>query len=103
MSISAWRQIQRENYTDWKKLLSDLELSQDESIVLEKSKFPLNVPKRLVQKMAKGNWDDPLLLQFLPTQEELKASPLFILDPVADGNARKTPKLLHKYHGRALL
>ena len=103
MGISAWRQLQKENYTDWKKLLSDLDLSQDESIVLEKSKFPLNVPKRLVQKMAKGNWDDPLLLQFLPTQEELKASPLFVLDPVADGNARKTPKLLHKYHGRALL
>ena len=103
MSISTWRQIQRENYTDWKKLLSDLELSQDKSIVLEKSKFTLNIPKRIVEKMVKGNWSDPLLLQFLPTQEELKTSSLFILDPVADGNARKTPKLLHKYHGRALL
>ena len=53
--------------------------------------------------MAKGNWEDPLLCQFLPTLEELKVSPLFVLDPVADGNARKKPKLLHKYNGRALL
>lgn len=105
MGISTWRQIQRENFTDWKKLLSNLELSQEATapIVLQRSKFPLNVPKRIVQKMIKGNWDDPLLCQFLPTLEELKTSPLFVLDPVADGNSRKKPKLLHKYNGRALL
>lgn len=105
MSVSVWRQVQRENFTDWKKLLSELNLSQDNArrIVLERSKFPLNVPKRIVQKMSKGNWEDPLLRQFLPTLEEQNTSPLFVLDPVADGNARKAPKLLHKYQGRALL
>jgi EF-P beta-lysylation protein EpmB len=53
--------------------------------------------------VEKGNWSDPILRQFLPTQEELKADPLFVLDPVADGPSRKGPKLLQKYHGRALL
>lgn len=105
MSIPLWRQIQRENFTDWKKLLVFLQLDPDssESVLLPQSKFPLNVPKRLAKKIAKGNWEDPVLLQFLPTVQELKSSPLFVLDPVADGAFRKKPKLLHKYHGRALL
>ena len=104
-SVPLWRQIQRENFTDWKKLTAFLELSleQAEQILLKSAKFPLNVPKRLVEKIAKGNWEDPVLLQFLPTLKELEPSALFVLDPVADGNFRKKPKLLHKYHGRALL
>jgi lysine 2,3-aminomutase len=105
MSIPLWRQIQRENFTDWKKLLAFLQLDPIDAkpIVLERSKFPLNLPQRLAQKIAKANWKDPLLLQFLPTLEELKPAPLFVLDPVADGTFRKKPKLLHKYQGRALL
>jgi EF-P beta-lysylation protein EpmB len=105
MSIPLWRQIQRDNFTDWKELLAFLQLDSTDAagVVLPHSKFPLNIPKRLVQKIAKGNWKDPLLLQFLPTQRELEVSPLFVLDPVGDGVSRKKPKLLHKYHGRALL
>ncbi len=105
MANLLWRQIQRENFTDWKKLLTFLQLDETdaESIILTRSQFSLNVPKRLVQKISKGKWEDPILRQFLPTLEELKPSPLFVLDPVADGASRKKPKLLHKYHGRALL
>lgn len=105
MTNLLWRQIQRENFTDWKKLITFLQLdeTQAESIVLKRSQFPLNLPKRLVQKVSQGKWNDPVLRQFLPTLEELKPSPLFVLDPVADGASRKKPKLLHKYHGRALL
>ena len=100
-----WRQIQRENFTDWEKLLSFLELdcldAQDR--IVAKPSFPLNLPCRLAEKIRKGTWDDPILRQFLPLREELKANPLFVMDPVADGDARKRPKLLHKYRGRALL
>lgn len=105
MNISLWRQIQRDNFTDWKKLLAFLQLDEIEAqqILLKNSKFSLNIPLRLAQKIAKNNWKDPILLQFLPTLEESKSSPLFVLDPVADGASRKKPKLLHKYHGRALL
>lgn len=100
-----WRQIQRENFTDWKKLLTFLnfDLSAAEAVVLPHTKFPLNLPLRLAQKIEQGNWQDPILRQFLPTVEELNNSPLFIKDPVADGCSRATPKLLHKYRGRALL
>lgn len=105
MSIALWRQIQRENFTDWKELLTflQLDLSTAEAIVSHKSKFSLNLPRRLAQKITKSHWEDPVLLQFLPTLRELEASPLFVIDAVADGASRRTPKLLHKYHGRALL
>ncbi len=105
MSILLWRQIQRENFTDWKKLLTylELDLTAAESIVLQSSKFPLNIPKRLAQKIDRGNWEDPILCQFLPTLKEQEPSPLFVLNPIGDEESRKTSKLLHKYHGRALL
>lgn len=104
-NVPLWRQIQRKNFTEWKKLLTflGLDLSASESVILPNSKFSLNLPVRLAEKIERGNWRDPILRQFLPTLEELKTSSLFVLDPVADGCARATPKLLHKYHGRALL
>lgn len=100
----SWRAIQKRNFTDWKRLLAFLELNaRDDHPVLATSHFSLNLPERLAHKIEKGRWDDPLLLQFLPTVHELKRDPLFVLDPVSDKDASKTPKLLHKYQGRALL
>jgi EF-P beta-lysylation protein EpmB len=104
VNTPLWRQIQRNNFTDWKKLLSFLNFdSQAEHNILPNSKFSLNLPMRLAEKIEKGRWDDPILRQFAPTPQELEVSPLFVLDPVADGSFRSKPKLLHKYHGRALL
>ena len=102
--IPFWKKIQRNNFTDWKKLFSFLEIGIDEkqSQVLPFSKFPLNLPRRLAEKIQKGHWNDPILRQFIPTKQELEPSPLFVLDPVSDHSFQSTPKLLHKYHGRAL-
>lgn len=74
-----------------------------ERSIVPKSHFPLNLPRRLAEKMEKGRLDDPLLRQFLPLVEEEVQNPLFVADPIADNAFRKSPKLLHKYHGRALL
>ncbi len=101
---SNWRQIQRLNFTDWKRLLDYLHLNKDDhSPLLAEPKFALNLPERIAKKIEKGNWQDPLLLQFLPTIKELDRDPAFSMDPVQDMQIRKTPKLLQKYHGRALL
>ena len=99
-----WRQIQKQNFTDWKKLAAFLELQeiQQESI-LKSSHFPLNLPLRLAQKISKGTLDDPLLRQFLPTIDETKHLPNFVADPVGDNLSRRESKLLHKYEGRVLL
>ena len=104
LTIPMWRKIQRDNFTDWKKLFSFLDFDGSKADqVLTDSKFPLNLPRRLAEKIEKGNWNDPILRQFLPTIEERVQSPLFVLDPIADTSFRSKPKLLYKYHGRALL
>ena len=97
--MHKWRQIQKENFTSWEKLADFLELPR---APIDTS-FPLNLPKRLAEKIDKGTFDDPILRQFLPTLAEKKNSPLELLDPVGDLPAQKCPKLLHKYRGRALL
>ncbi len=97
-----WRQIQRQNFNCWKKLAEFLELG-DDSKILKKSRFPLNLPVRLAQKIEKKNFDDPILRQFLPLEEERKSLPGYLKDPVGDCKVQKTSKLLQKYHGRALL
>lgn len=99
-----WRQLLRENFTCWKKLSDFLELKEEHRFrILEKSTFSLNLPKRLAQKIEKGNIDDPILRQFLPMTDELQILPGFRLDPVGDKDAQIASKLLHKYEGRALL
>jgi EF-P beta-lysylation protein EpmB len=104
LNTPLWRRIQRDNFTDWEELLSflDFDISKAQQI-LPHAKFPLNLPVRLAEKIEKGHWNDPILRQFIPTIQELEPSPLFILDPVADRAFRPQPKLLYKYHGRALL
>jgi len=65
--------------------------------------FPIRVPLSFATCMEKGNSDDPLLKQVLPTQEELIAYPGFNNDPVGDLQAAAQTGVIHKYHGRVLL
>ncbi|MEY2726163.1 MAG: L-lysine 2,3-aminomutase [Planctomycetota bacterium] len=65
--------------------------------------FPVLVPQSFLERMQPGNPRDPLLLQVLPQVEELQPVAGFVPDPVGDVAARRSPGLLHKYHGRALL
>ncbi len=65
--------------------------------------FPLRVTEHYLGLIEKGNPDDPLLRQVLPLKEELQAVPGFVTDPVGDHAAQRSPGLLQKYRGRALL
>jgi lysine 2,3-aminomutase len=96
-----WRQVQKENFTNVQKLADYLNLPSAHFI--ENPRFPLNIPKRLAEKIKKNTLDDPILRQYLPLKEELQKSPGFTSDPIGDLSARKAKKLLHKYRGRALL
>lgn len=99
-----WRQILRTNFTQWEKLADYLELNEiQRNSILPKSRFPLNLPLRLAQKIPKGTLDDPILRQFLPTNQENQTVTSFVKDPVGDSICRREPKLLHKYEGRVLL
>ena len=67
------------------------------------SDFPLRVPYGFIQRMAKGDSRDPLLLQVLPLAREAEEVAGFERDPLDEVDAMPTPGLLHKYQGRALL
>jgi EF-P beta-lysylation protein EpmB len=53
--------------------------------------------------MEKGNTEDPLLLQVLPSDRELELHPGFSHDPTGDLFAAAGPGILRKYRGRALI
>jgi EF-P beta-lysylation protein EpmB len=99
--MEPWQKIFRENLSSVGEIVALLEL--DPSLFLAHPKFRMNLPRRLVAKMERGNSHDPLLRQFLPFTAEEIQSPGFSADPVGDEAARKGKKLLQKYHGRALL
>ncbi len=65
--------------------------------------FKLRVPRSYVERMQRENPNDPLLLQVLPSAYEDNTINGYIKDPVGDLKSIKSPGLLQKYNGRALL
>lgn len=102
--MTSWKTILKSNFTKIDSLLDFLEFDPiNREKILERSRFVLNLPKRLAEKMTKNNPSDPLFLQFVPLKLEQEHHPMHVMDPVGDCLAQKTPKFLHKYQGRALL
>ncbi|MFT4553220.1 MAG: EF-P beta-lysylation protein EpmB [Chlamydiales bacterium] len=102
--IPLWRKIQRNNFTNAQNLSDFLMLDkQQASRITTRRNFPLNLPLRLAEKIEKGNLEDPILKQFIPTIEEELEIKGYTSDPVGDLQSKIDNKLLHKYHGRALL
>ncbi len=104
MNLSCWKTIKRTNFTNWEKLFDYLELDDHlASEIVKKPRFTLNLPLRLAKKIAKNDLNDPILRQFLPLKEELLETNGFSPDPTEEKNFRRTPRLIQKYQGRALL
>ncbi|TCK17464.1 L-lysine 2,3-aminomutase [Thiogranum longum] len=110
------RSLQRQQPPLWQTLLGQCitdvetlwELLDLPRALLPKAKsaarqFRLRVPVGFVQRMRRGDPDDPLLRQILPLGEELVEAPGYEVDPLEEQNAMPVPGLLHKYPGRVLL
>jgi EF-P beta-lysylation protein EpmB len=65
--------------------------------------FSLRVPHTYLARVKKGDLNDPLLKQILPSYEETFEAYGFLSDPVGELDSMPVPGLLHKYHGRVLL
>lgn len=99
-----WKHILRSNFIHLSKLADFLELTEDQrNRLLARSRFVLNLPLRLAEKIEKGNLEDPIFKQFVPTELENDVMEGFVSDPVGDGACRVEKKLIHKYEGRVLL
>ncbi len=64
--------------------------------------FAQRVPHSFIERMKKGDINDPLLRQVLPVAEELELHPGYSADPLEE-QGNQQPGLLHKYHNRVLL
>lgn len=83
--------------------LLDLDMDQLPAAIQASLDFPLRVPRGFIRRMAKGDWDDPLLKQVLPSAAELDYNPGYCSDPLQEASSNPLPGLIHKYHGRVLM
>lgn len=102
---TTWQKSLAQAIRDPKELISRLNLpiSLLDPALQSVQLFPLMVPVSYLNRIERGNPEDPLLKQVLPVGVESKAVQGFTSDAVGDLNVRKTPGILHKYQGRALL
>jgi EF-P beta-lysylation protein EpmB len=100
--IKTWQQELTEGFSNVQDLRHYLNLPSNENDILYSSKFPIRVPREFVDRIEKGNLNDPLLKQILPVNDENIESPGFNNDPVGDINAMTESGVIHKYHGRVL-
>ncbi len=105
MIKARWQTALIDAVTDPQELLELLEL---DLVWLEQAKaaatlFPLKVPREFVNRMQKGNIDDPLLRQILPIGDEFQQVAGFEKDPWREETINPVPGLLHRYYGRVLL
>lgn len=98
----TWQQELTEGFSNAQDLCHYLNLPSNENDILYSSKFPIRVPREFVDRIEKGNLNDPLLKQILPINDENTEYPDFNNDPVGDINAMTESGVIHKYHGRVL-
>ncbi|NVJ66855.1 MAG: EF-P beta-lysylation protein EpmB [Gammaproteobacteria bacterium] len=102
-----WKKLLSSAISDPVELLSLLDLAPDQLPyeIDPTQKFKQLVPKPFVERMAKGEPNDPLLLQVLPLAKENVEIQGFSSDPLNESAAlSKTGMagLLHKYQSRVL-
>ena len=100
----SWQKELANVVTDPKKLLEMLNIEPKEYVQHFKARklFPVRVPRPFLNKMTKGDINDPLLQQVMPLSSEFLISPGFVTDPLAEHES-KVEGLLHKYKHRVLL
>ena len=103
-----WRRELLDAVTDVDQLLrlvdvdpSDIRTAAGEPAALRD--FPLRVPRPYIARMRRGDPNDPLLRQVLPTQRENEPANGYGFDPLDEADAVIDSGILKKYHGRALV
>jgi EF-P beta-lysylation protein EpmB len=100
----SWQQRLANSLTDLNALLDFVGLKASElPSASEHSRFPLRVTREYAQKIERGNPQDPLLLQVLPSMNEYSQPLGFVADPLQEKQINPIPGILKRYHGRVLL
>lgn len=90
---------------NFKALADALNLDEEKMLAGQEAKqaFPLMVPRPYLSRMEKGNLKDPLLLQVLPVQQEMKQVEGYVKDPLAEQEHNPKKAIVHKYSSRVLV
>nr|WP_274378431.1 EF-P beta-lysylation protein EpmB [Oceanospirillum linum] len=102
---SDWQTLMKESLIPVAELISYLELPKTYLPGAENGHqlFELRAPKPYLDRIEKGNPDDPLLRQILPLQQESLQVSGYITDPLEEKVSNPIPGLIHKYKSRVLL
>ncbi|MEM8594455.1 MAG: EF-P beta-lysylation protein EpmB [Pseudomonadota bacterium] len=102
---ATWQHELSNVLSDPVELCEVLGLNTDEADRIEAAcaGFPLRIPRPYLQRIRANNPNDPLLLQALPTTQELIEDPAFSVDPLEEADVSPVNGLLHKYAGRVLI
>ncbi|MBY0545590.1 MAG: EF-P beta-lysylation protein EpmB [Gammaproteobacteria bacterium] len=104
--LATWQTLLKEGIEKVTDLLELLGLDKHpwhEMAIDESSSFKLRVPHGFVNRMKRGDPNDPLLLQILPLMAEKTVTPNYSVDPLGEKAHNPVPGLLHKYKSRVLL
>lgn len=102
----SWQQLLSGSITSPDALLRRLDLDPAQwraGAELGHQLFAIRVPEPYAQRMARGNPQDPLLRQVLPTSDEGQLLPGYVADPLEESGSVATTGLIRKYQSRALL
>jgi L-lysine 2,3-aminomutase len=111
IQLGGWQRELARAVRDPLELLALLDLTPEQigpgetaaSLLAAAEGFALRVPHGYIDRMRRGDPQDPLLRQVLPVGAERLPVAGYVADPLGEQAVRATAGLLHKYQGRALL
>lgn len=105
LPLASWQQLLSNAIKSPEQLIELLELPEQLIAPAKRAaeQFPLLVPMPFIERMKKGDENDPLLKQVLPLDAELTTVVGYSTDPLAELGSNPHDGLIHKYQGRVLL
>ena len=105
----SWQKALAKQITDPQELLRRLDLDpmmlgdSDENMQRAGANFKTKVSEHFLSLMKKGDPNDPLLRQVLPTAQELHRHPAAKTDPLEEQTLERDGNILQKYNSRILI
>ena len=108
--VKSWQQLLSDSTLTLAELLEKLDISPADFAAsidcdpdISPQDFPIRAPAPFIDRMVKGDINDPLLRQVLPLVKEHDITPGYTADPLHEADFNNIPGLIHKYRSRALL
>jgi EF-P beta-lysylation protein EpmB len=104
-SQTHWQTDLSQCITNIDELLAELKIDSSRLTSCQRAaaQFALRVPRPFVERMKKGDPNDPLLAQVLPVKAEMQLDPAYSKDPLNESSHNPIAGIVHKYRHRLLL